>query len=64
MVLLQFLVGLSLYIIPKQILKELEDPKDYSLLSEVKSLNEQGTYELGNRREGQGYHLWVVMLTR
>jgi hypothetical protein len=21
-------------------------------------------YELGNRREGQGYHLWLVMLTR
>ena len=22
------------------------------------------SYELGNRREGQGYHLWLVMLTR
>jgi hypothetical protein len=21
-------------------------------------------FELGNRREGQGYHLWLVMLTR
>jgi hypothetical protein len=26
--------------------------------------NKTGVYELGNRLKGQGYHLWLVMLTR
>jgi small subunit ribosomal protein S3 len=26
-------------------------------------MRSSSNYELGNRREGQGYHLWLVMLT-
>ena len=57
MMLLRFRVGLSLYVIPKHALWDVEDLKDYCLLSKVSTLNKckQTGWHLSPHRQAPGF---------